>query len=486
MITMTFNYLIESSICLLLFMITYRILISRLTHFSWMRHYLNSSLVLSLLLPLIIIPIQWHSNLIIETSLSNALLPIQQSGKVILSNHNSSNEVTSWFSVQGLLVYVLVTIYLFGVMYKAFTFAKNLKTIYGFIKQSPKVKKSNYWIVNFESELPAFSFFNYIFINEKFKNLSESDFQIIKKHELVHVNQYHTIDVLFVEFIDILFWFNPLVKYLKKSLLEIHEYIADEKVAGEGENKVTYANLLLNLASETKIFSLVASFTGEHIKRRIIMMAKPRTSPISKLLVIILVPITTMLLLSFSYIKYSAPQLNSKSKQIVSSDLIIGEISWKGNTVYSTDTLNYRLGLKSGDNYNVEDLQNRLMNGDVQSLYLNNGYAFYNADIVEHDQANGQIDLTITINEGLVCKVGTISVKGNKNVPTNDILAKILIKTGDVFNKTKIHNSLVSIVSLGGFDSENINISPILNPEKSTSDVAVLDLVFEVFEINKK
>lgn len=486
MITILFNYLIESSFCLIIFMAMYRILISRLTHFSWMRLYLNSSLVLSLILPLIIIPIQWQSDLIFDTSLSNALLPVQQSGKVILNNHSSSNEVIPWFSIQLLFVYVLLTIYLFGVIYKAFHFAKNLKTIYSFIKQSPKVKKSNYWIVNFKSEIPAFSFFNYIFINEDFKNLTENDFQIIKKHELVHVKQYHTIDVLFVEFIHIVFWFNPLLKYLKKSLLEIHEYIADEKVAGEGENKVTYANLLLNLASETKIFSLVASFTGEHIKRRIIMMAKPRTSPISKLLIIILVPITTMLLLSFSYIKYSAPQLNSKSKQIVSSEIKIGEISWKGNTVYSTDTLNNRLGLKSGDNYNNEDLQNRLMNGDVQSLYLNNGYAFYNAAIGEHAKANGQIDLTITVNEGLICKVGTITVKGNKIVPTNDILAKILIKTGDLFDKTKIHNSLVSIVSLGKFDSENINISPILNSEKSSEDFAVLDLEFEVLEINKK
>lgn len=486
MITITFNYLIESSLCILLFMITYRILISRLTHFSWMRIYLNCSLVLSLLLPIIIIPIQWHSNLMIENSLSKALLPVQQSGKVILNNHTNSSEVTSWFSFQELLIYILLTIYLIGVIYKAFNFAKNLKTIYGFIKQSPKVKKSNYWIVNIKSEIPAFSFFNYIFINENFKNLSENDFQIIKKHELVHVNQYHTIDVLFVEFIDILFWFNPLLKYLKKSLLEIHEYIADEKVAGEGENKVTYANLLLKLASETKIFSLVASFTGEHIKRRIIMMAKPRTSPKSKLFVIILVPITTMLLLSFSYIKYSAPQLNSKSKQIVSSEIKIGEISWKGNMVYSNETLNSRLGLKSGDNYNAEDLQKRLMTGDVQSLYLNNGYAFYNADIVEHAKANGQIDLTIIVNEGLICKVGAISVKGNKNVPTNDILAKILIKTGDVFSKNKIHNSLFSIVSLGKFDSEKINISPILNSEKSTEDFAVLDLEFEVLEINKK
>lgn len=126
---------------------------------------------------------------------------------------------------------------------------------------------------------------------------------------MVHVKQYHTLDILFVELVGIIFWFNPIVNYLKKSLKEIHEYIVDERIAGHGENKKAYAQLLLTLASGTKVFDLAASFTGEHIKRRIQMLAKPRTSPKYKLMFFVLVPLAAILLLSFSSLKN--PQTNS-------------------------------------------------------------------------------------------------------------------------------------------------------------------------------
>jgi hypothetical protein len=133
---------------------------------------------------------------------------------------------------------------------------------------------------------------------------------------MVHVKQYHTLDILFVELVGIIFWFNPIVNYLKKSLKEIHEYIVDERIAGQGENKKAYARLLLTLASDTNTFDLAASFTGEHITRRIEMLAKPRTSPKYQIVFIILVSLTAMLLLSFSYLKN--PKANSKTRNKVS------------------------------------------------------------------------------------------------------------------------------------------------------------------------
>ena len=311
MLTMLFNYLLESSLCLILFMATYRMLIANLTHFSWIRFYLISSVILSLVLPLIIIPIHWQSKLISAESFTNALqLTAKQTGTVFTNNYAANSSPTnSWFSIQLIIVYCLLTVYLIGFLYKTYSFTKNLKNIYYFIKKNPKIKEANYWIVSFKGEIPAFSFFNFIFINKNFKNLSDNDFQTIKNHEIIHADQYHTLDILFIELIGALFWFNPLMNYLKRSLHEIHEYIVDEKIAGNGENKKAYARLLLHLASETKVFNLVANFTGEDIKRRIQMLAKPRTSLKYKLMFIILVPLTAMLLLSFSYLKN--PKANS-------------------------------------------------------------------------------------------------------------------------------------------------------------------------------
>jgi hypothetical protein len=311
MLIMLFNYLLESSLCLILFMATYRMLIANLTHFSWIRFYLISSIILSLALPLIIIPIQWQSELISAESFTNTLqLTAKQTGTAFTNNYAvNSSPANSWFSVQLIPGLCLLTVYLIGFLYKTCSFAKNLKKIYDFIKKNPKIKEANYWIVSFKGEIPAFSFFNFIFLNKDFKNLSDSDFQAIKNHEMIHADHYHTLDILFIELIGALFWFNPLMNYLKKSLHEIHEYIVDEKIAGNGENKKAYAGLLLRLASGTKVFNLAANFTGEDIKRRIQMLAKPRTSLKYRLMFIILAPLTAILLLSFSYLKH--PEANS-------------------------------------------------------------------------------------------------------------------------------------------------------------------------------
>ena len=138
----------------------------------------------------------------------------------------------------------------------------------------------------------------------------------------MHVKYYHTVDLLFVEFVSLLFWFHPSMHYLKKVLREVHEYSVDERIAGQGENKKAYAQLLLNLASGTRSFDLAASFAGEHIKHRILMIAKPRTSPKYKLMFTILAPLTAILLVSFSCIKNP----NLKMQAVLNgSDVKIGK-----------------------------------------------------------------------------------------------------------------------------------------------------------------
>jgi beta-lactamase regulating signal transducer with metallopeptidase domain len=132
------------------------------------------------------------------------------------------------------------------------------------------------------------------------------------------------------------------MKYLRKSLQEVHEFIVDKEIAGNGEEKKAYAQLLLNLASDIKTFNLVANFTSEHIKRRILMIARPKTLPGYKLLFTVLVPLTALMLLSFSYIHSSGAkeQTNLQSNHEVTTRNKIGAISWVGNVKFSTDTLN--------------------------------------------------------------------------------------------------------------------------------------------------
>lgn len=309
MITILFSYFLESAICLFLFVATYKVLMSNLTHFTWMRFYLMTSVVLSVVLPLHVVSFPWSSACfstepftgIFETS------PVKETPGYSMLTTAAAHSAPTAENTKAILLYCLFIVYLSGLIYKLFLFIKNLGQIIRLTRQNQKIKEGGYWLVFLESELPAFSFFNYIFINKNYKQLSDKDIQVIKDHELVHVKQFHTLDLVVVEISTIVFWFNPLMHYLRRCLAEIHEFIVDEKIAGIGESKKDYARLLMTLAGETRTPNLVVNFAGQHVKNRILMIAKPRTSTKYKLLFFSLVPVTGILMFTFSCNKSPLP-----------------------------------------------------------------------------------------------------------------------------------------------------------------------------------
>lgn len=481
------NYLLESSICLILLLIVFRVLISKLTHFSWMRFYLIISLILSLFLPEIVIPVNWGSSHQLPILIGN--LNIFQGS---IQNYSIATNIqpNGVIDFRHLIYIVLILVYLIGVIVKAGLFSRNLMTIINYIKRNTRIKDENHWLVRVNEEIPPFSFLNFIFVSSNYQNLSNSELSQIKAHERIHIQQLHTFDIIFIELASIVFWFNPLMKYLKRSIQEIHEFIVDEKIAGVGQDRKDYAELLLNLASDYKrfkAFNLTASFSGPQIKRRLEMIVKTRSLPIQKLIFIVIIPITALILFSFSYFK-NDPANSFQSKNI-KPNLIdqksIGKITWSGNTIYSADTLNQALGLKTGDPYEYDVVMKRLSN-DVAVLYLDNGYVFHKSDLTTLQTKNGKVDLSIIVTEGARAKIGEISFNGNVTVPGKDILASINIKSGDFFSKEKIILSIRAIAAMGKFDPEKIQPQLIPKMENSTQDYAVVDILFELTEIIKK
>ena len=479
-------YVLESTACLFLFLMVYRLLIANLTHFSWMRAYLLISVTLSLILPLIIIPIHWRSSIIPSDLFNNyhLLLGNQPDGfSSVQSLNNRSID-----RQQGIIILV-IALYISGLLYNAYNFVKNLLSIHSCIKQNPKVKDGEFWYVDLNEIKPPFSFFNYIFITNSYKNLSADELQRIKDHEKIHAQQVHSLDVLFIEFISIFFWYNPLLIYVKKSIQEIHEYIVDEKIAERGKGKKDYAELLLKLASEVKGFNLSAGFSGNQIKRRIVMITRPRSLPGNKLMFALLIPITVLIMLSFSYIKNPDPgTAQTKQKENVKqSELKIGKIVWEGNTVYDKKTLNHAFGLKTGSVYNKSLIDDRL-NGSsgaldpVSNLYQDIGYLFSRISVQEN-QNKKVVDLIITINEGKRFKFNDVIVKID-GVITKDLVNEIGIHKGDFFSKEKIIKSINALAASGKFDPDKINPKPI--PNITNDEFNTVDLIFELTQISNK
>ena len=127
-------------------------------------------------------------------------------------------------------------------------------------------------VVFVENDLAPSSFFNIIFLNPS--NISQSDFNRIIAHELVHIKQFHSIDIILLELITILQWFNPFVWPYKKSLQETHEFLADYGVIAQGFSTAKYQLLMFEQHVGVKLFEFANNFKQSQIKRRITMMSK--------------------------------------------------------------------------------------------------------------------------------------------------------------------------------------------------------------------
>jgi len=150
-----------------------------------------------------------------------------------------------------------------------------------------KTADNRYKIVLLENSNTAFSFFNYLFIGSKTEGINT-----IIRHEMVHIRQKHTLDVLFLEFIKIINWFNPLVYLLQNSLKTVHEYIADEQTAAFENDTLTYSSFLVNNAYGLSGSSIAPSFFNYNLlKKRIIMLNQKRSGNLARLKYLVAVPI---------------------------------------------------------------------------------------------------------------------------------------------------------------------------------------------------
>jgi len=176
-------YVLESSICLLLFLTVYRLLIANLTHFSWMRIYLLISVILSLILPLVIIPIQWNSSIHTANLFNNSgfLTGNRSAGNYYgqTLSDGSRNNIGA-ILINGIVISLIAAAYLFGLLYKGYNFARNLRSIQKCIKQNPKVREDRFWLVDLNEKVPPFSFFNYIFITNSYQSYQPMSYNGLK------------------------------------------------------------------------------------------------------------------------------------------------------------------------------------------------------------------------------------------------------------------------------------------------------------------
>ena len=152
-----------------------------------------------------------------------------------------------------------------------------------------------------------------------------------------------------------------------------------------------------------------------------------------------------------------------------------GDITWQGNTEYSTSFLNTVLSIEKGEIYSPKKLQTNLRFNqrglDISSLYMDNGFLFFNVQPVETKLYNDTVDLEIRITEGKQATIDEITVSGNTKTSDHVILRELRTRPGDKFSRSDIIRSRRELSQLGYFDAKKINITPQPDPEEGTVDI---------------
>lgn len=140
-------------------------------------------------------------------------------------------------------------------------------------------------------------------------------------------------------------------------------------------------------------------------------------------------------------------------------------ISWSGNYVKNTDTLNLYLGIKKGDVYDPADLQKRLngnpQRGDVSSYYQDDGYLYFNVTPVETAVVGDSVDVELRITEGMQATISKIILNGNTKTSDHVVMREILTKPGQKFSRRDLIETVQTLSGLGYFDPEKIDPKPV-------------------------
>ncbi|WCO01350.1 M56 family metallopeptidase [Psychroserpens ponticola] len=317
------HYILQVAAFQLGFLIIYDVFLRKETFFNWNRVYLLATAILSIIIPFIkiesiktIIPekfvIRLPEVIIGKITETNAIPPdvANLAGITV-----QSEPVSFWYILlfSGMSIALLILAF------------KIIKLVI-LVSKHPKRWSNNLLIIKLINSTAAFSFFHYVFLGE---HINPKDRSSILEHEIVHVKQKHTLDLLFFEVLRVVFWFNPLVYMYQNRIATLHEYIADAK-AVKHQSKSEYYNNLLAQVFETQQFSFVNPFFKHSlIKKRILMLSKTKSKQIHILKYALLLPLVcTMLIYTSSYAQEKLEVID-ETMQIEDSELSDKELRQK-------------------------------------------------------------------------------------------------------------------------------------------------------------
>jgi len=356
-----FVYILKSSFCLVAFYLFYRLLLSSETFHRFNRFALLGILLLSLLLPFC------------EVSMNEPQSMINWQQLILMANNQGTSVSVEPASVSWSEIVLLI--YLAGFI---FFFCRNLFSIAKIVQLlksgERKTLDKGIILVIHHKEVAPFSWMKYVVLSEV--DMQENGSEILI-HEIAHIQNRHSLDLLLTELCILFHWFNPATWLMKQELQNIHEYEADETVINQGIDAKQYQLLLIKKAVGTRLYSMANSFNHSKLKKRITMMLKEKSNPWARLKYLYVLPLAALAVTAFA-----RPEISDQLNKI--SAVEISDLS---------SVVKENLG------NNVPKVANAVSQGTGEQLISNDVYQVK------------QIDISITASDSIGIKVRPDSEK---------------------------------------------------------------------------
>jgi TonB family protein len=299
-------YLLQSGACLVLLYFVYGLFLRKETFFDVNRIYLISSVFFSLLFPLL------NFSFLIPANNQATFYVLLDVVTV------SASQIEQTFTQNLSTLEYLMVIYITGAAIFSVRFIFQLGQLLWLVYKNGITRHEGMYVVFVDNNYSPFSFFNLIFINRK--EMNQENIREIITHEQVHIRQKHSVDLILLELLTIVQWFNPVIWFYRTSVKSVHEYLADEGVLISGCNKLSYQQVLLHQTMGIRVNDLTNNFNHSLLTKRFIMMTKHKSNRLARLKVLLATPAVFLLAVVFTtspVVQTIAQVENKKQQEIV-------------------------------------------------------------------------------------------------------------------------------------------------------------------------
>ena len=293
-----FSILLQLSLCIAALYIVYYAFLRKDTFFKTNRFYLISALLVSAIIPFIDFSYLFSAKDQIYLVLLDPVIITPEGIQASMEVHPN-------------IYQPLLVVYLTGVAIFAIRFIYQLIQLYVLTKRFGISEHEGIHFVFTDKNYSPFSFFNLVFLNRG--DIDSNEAKKIIAHERVHIRQRHSLDLILLELITIIQWFNPFIWLYRHAVKTLHEYLADEGVLHSGVDAKVYSALLFSQSTGIQINDLTNNFSKSLLKRRFIMMTKERTTKFARLKLLFAFPLALSFMLVISYSSDVVAQQDEKT-----------------------------------------------------------------------------------------------------------------------------------------------------------------------------